>query len=694
MKKSSLLFLFLVLISMIQAANPILSKYTTPNGTFPFDKVKTSHYEPAFDEAIKAHNKEIQKITQNKAEPTFENTIEALEHSGKLLEKVSLLFFNLLSAESDDEMMTISQRIQPKLTEHTNNINLNEALFQRVKKIYEKKDQLNLNNEQQRLLQNTYDNFVDRGANLNDTDKVKYRELSSKLSGYTLNYGQNVLKATNAYTMQITNEKDLDGLLPDDIEAAAQKAKEKGQEGWVFDLSAPSYIAFMKSASNRELRKELYMAYNTRCLGGEFSNVEIINNIINTRLAIAQLMGYNSYADQVLRKRMAANSANVYDLLNELLTGFSSLAYQEYREVQGFAIGKENKSIEVMPYDWSFYSEKLKAAKFNMNDEMVRPYFELENVKKGVFDLATDLFGITFKKNTKIPVYQEEVEAFEVFDKNGKYLAVLYTDFHPRAGKRPGAWMTEYQAQEVRNGRDTRPHISIVMNFTRPTATKPALLTFDEVEIFLHEFGHALHGMLANTTYPSMSGTSVYRDFVELPSQFMENFLIEKEYLDLFAIHYENGEKIPQELIQKIIDASNFNVGYLCLRQLSFGFLDMAYHTITTPYLGDAASFEAKAIQPTVVVPSVEGTLTSSAFSHIFSGGYAAGYYSYKWSEVLDADAFALFKEKGIFNKEVANSFYENVLSKGGTEDPMDLYVRFRGQKPTVDALMKRSGIK
>jgi peptidyl-dipeptidase Dcp len=683
---------------MVQAGNPLLSAYNTPHGTFPFDKIKVSDYEPAFEEAMKIHNREIQKIIDNKAEPDFRNTIETLEYSGELLGKVGSVFFNLLSAESSDEMMTIAQRIQPKLTEHSNNISLNESLYRRVKAVYDSYPVIAgstrnpLSKEQSRLLQKTYDGFVDHGAGLSPEEKAKYRELSSQLATYTLNFGQNALKATNAYTLLITDEKDLAGLPQDVIDAAALKAKEKEKTGWIFDLSAPSYIAFMKYSSNRDLRKKLYTAYNTKCIGGEFDNVENIRNIINTRLAIAGLMGYPSYADYVLRKRMAANSANVYDLLNELLTGFGSSAKEEYREVQGFAIGKEGRNIEIMPYDWSYYSDKLKDSKFDLNDEMIRPYFELENVKKGVFGLATTLYGITFKKNPKIPVYQKDVEAFEVYDRDGKYLAVLYTDFFPRAGKRAGAWMTEFQNQEVRNGQTVRPHISLVMNFTRPTATKPALLTFDEVETFLHEFGHSLHGMFADTTYPDLSGTSVYRDFVELPSQFMENFLLEKEYLDLFAVHYETGEKIPQELVQKIIDAANFNVGYLCLRQLSFGFLDMAYHTITEPYTNDIATFERKAIQPTAILPTVNGTLISPAFSHIFSGGYAAGYYSYKWAEVLDADAFALFKEKGIFNQEVAQSFHD-MLTKGGTEDPMELYVRFRGQKPTTEALKRRSGI-
>ncbi|MDR3061806.1 MAG: M3 family metallopeptidase [Dysgonamonadaceae bacterium] len=679
---------------MTVTANPLLGTYKTPHQTAPFDKIKVADYEPAFESAMKTHRAEIQKIINNKAQPTFQNTIEALEYSGKTLGKVNSIFFNLLSAESNDEMMAISQRIQPKLTEHSNNINLNEKLFQQVKAVYEQKDQLGLNVEQMRLLQDTYDGFVNRGANLSPQDKEKYRELSSKLSQLTLMFGQNVLKATNAYEMLLTDEKQLDGLPQDQKDAAAQRAKSKGKTGWLIDLSAPSYVAFMKYAKDRDLRKTLYLAYNTRCTSGEFSNAGHVIEIANTRLAIANLLGYKSYADQVLKKRMAGNAANVYELLNELLAGFSPAALQEYREVQGFAIGRENKNIEVMPYDWSFYSEKLKDAGFDLNDEMVRPYFELENVKKGVFGLATQLYGITFKKNTKIPVYNEEVEAFEVYKENGEFLAVLYTDFHPRPGKRPGAWMTEYQGQEVSKGKNVRPHISIVMNFTRPAADKPALLTFDEVETFLHEFGHALHGMFANTVYPSLSGTSVYRDFVELPSQIMENFLLEKVYLDGFAKHYQTGEPIPAGLVKKMVDAANFNAGYLCLRQLSFGYLDMAYHTITKPLSAGLTTFEREAIKETAVLPPVENAVISTAFSHIFSGGYAAGYYSYKWAEVLDADAYALFKQNGVLSQEIARLFYENILSKGGTEDPMELYVRFRGQKPSTEALMKRSGIR
>ncbi len=549
-----------------------------------------------------------------------------------------------------------------------------------------------LNTEQMRLLTNTYDSFANNGANLGDADKEKYRELSSKLGMLTLQFGQNVLKATNAYEKVLTEEQ-LEGLPQSVRDAAAAKAKQKGIEGYVVDLTAPSYVPFMKYSTNRELRKELYMASSTRCTSGEFDNTGLINEIINTRLAISNLLGNRIFADQVLRRRMAANVDNVYKLLDELLAAYRPTALQEYKDVQDFAAEMEKQSVDVMPYDWSYYSEKLKDAQYSISDEETRPYFELENVKKGVFGLATTLFGITFKKNEDIPVYNPEVEAFEVLDKDGSFLAVLYTDFHPRTGKTPGAWMSEFKSQYIENGQNSRPHITIVMNFTRPTETTPALLTYDEVNTFLHEFGHALHGMFANTEYASMSGTNVYRDFVELPSQFMENYLEQKTYLDQFAVHYQTGEKIPADLVRKIINASNFNTGYACLRQLSFGYLDMAYHTISQDYEGEIAPFEYDAMSKTAILPIVEGTMMSPTFNHIFAGGYAAGYYSYKWAEVLDADAFELFMEKGIFNTEVAQSFRDNILSKGGTEDPMTLYVKFRGQEPSVKALMKRNGI-
>lgn len=694
MRKIFFIVTLLFTYNMAQAINPFLGKYKTPYETAPFDKIKTEHYEPAFEEGIRQHQKEIDAIVNQKSAPTFENTIEALDRSGDLLTRVSNVFFALLSAESNDEMMEISQRVSPKLSEHSNNINLNEGLFLRVKSVYDNREKMSLTPEQDMLLNETYNGFVRSGANLSETDKEKYRKLSSELNKLTLTFGQNVLKETNRFSMLLTDEKELEGLPQSIIDAAAQTAKEKGKDGWMFDLSYPSYVPFMKYSSRRDLREKLYRAYNSRCIAGEYNNLEIMKRIAEVRLEIARLMGKNTYAEHALERRMAQNSENVFNLLNQLLNAYTPTAQQEVKEVQGFAIGKEGKNISLMPWDWAYYSDKLKDAKFGLNDEMLKPYFELENVKKGIFGLATDLYGITFKKNEKIPVYHPEVEAFEVMDSDGKMLAVLYTDFHPRNGKRSGAWMTEFKGQwRDRNGENSRPHITIVMNFTRPAGDTPALLTYDEVETFIHEFGHALHGMFANTTYPSLSGTNVYRDFVELPSQIMENWLSEKEFLDRFAVHYQTGEKIPAELVQKIRDAGNFNAGYACLRQLSFGLLDMAWHTITSPIETDATTFEQMATTKTQILPVVDGTAIGAQFSHIFSGGYAAGYYSYKWAEVLDADAFSLFKEKGIFDKETAASFRKNILEKGGTEPPMELYINFRGHQPSIDALMRRDGI-
>jgi peptidyl-dipeptidase Dcp len=530
---------------------------------------------------------------------------------------------------------------------------------------------------------------------LSPEDKKTYRILSSELSKLTLAFGQNALKEANRFEMLLTDESELSGLPTSAKDAAKAKAKQKGKDGWMFDLTAPSYIAFMKYADRRDLREKLYRAYNSKCVaGGEFDNQENVRKIANIRLQIANLLGYPDYATFSLRDKMAKNKENVFGLLDNLYDAFAEAAEKDVAEVKNFASKREKETIELQPWDWSYYSEKLQNAKFDLNDEMVRPYFELENVKKGVFGLATDLYGITFKKNSNIPVYHPEVEAFEVFDKNGQYIAVLYTDFHPREGKRQGAWMTEYKGQYIRDEEDSRPHVSIVMNFTRATEDTPALLSFDEVETFLHEFGHALHGMLTECTYETLSGTNVARDFVELPSQVMENWLTQKEYLDRFAVHYKTGEKIPAGMVRKLIDAANFNAGYLCYRQLSFGYLDMAWHTLQKPFEGDVKDFEKQAMAKTALLPVVKGANMSTSFSHIFSGGYAAGYYSYKWSEVLDADAFAVFKKAGIFDPATAESFRKNVLEKGNSEDPMELYVKFRGQEPTIDALLERSGIK
>lgn len=683
---------------MAEAANnPFFEKYKTPFETPPFDKIKTGHYEPAFEEGIKQLNAEIENIANSNQPATFENTIVAIEHAGKLLDNVSNAFFNVLSAEANDEMMDISQRISPKLSESSNNIYLNEKLFSRVKSVYDQKDKLNLSTEDAKLLDETYEAFKIQGATLNPEDKEKYRKLSTDLSILTLKFDQNALKDKNRFELLITNEDELAGLPESAKEAAAITAKAKGKEGWLFTLSAPSYTPFMRYSDRRDLREKMYREFmSIGNKGDEYDNKEIVKQIANIRLNIANLMGFKDFADYNLKHTMAKNQSNVYKLLNQLLEAYKPVAINEYNAVQGFAIGQEKENITIMPWDWSYYSEKLKDIRFNINDEMTRPYFELNNVKKGVFGLATQLYGITFKENKKIPVYHPEVQAYEVYDADGKFLSVLYTDFFPRDGKQSGAWMNNIKPQykENANGKDSRPQIIIVMNFTRPTDTKPSLLTFDEVNTLLHEFGHALHGMFANGTYASLSGTSVYRDFVELPSQIMENWLTEKEFLDQIAVHYQTGEKIPQDMIQKLIDASNFNAGYFCCRQLSFGLLDMAWHTITTPFEGDVVAFEKQAWKPAQILPDIPGTLMSTSFGHIFSGGYSAGYYGYKWAEVLDADAFAAFKAAGIFNKEVAKSFRDNILSKGGTEDPAVLYKRFRRQEPTIDALLIRNGIR
>lgn len=678
----------------MQAQNPFFSEYNTPHGTPPFDKIKNEHYAPAVDKGIKDHKAEIDKIVLNKENPTFNNTIVPFEASGKLLSRVTSVFYNLLSAESNDQMLEISQELQPKISAHYNDISLNEKLFDKIKIVYDKRYESNLDAEQIRLVEKIYQGFEDSGATLSGEDKETYRQLSEKLSQLTLTFGQNALKESNKFEMLLTSEDELAGLPQSTLDAAAAKAKAKGKTGWMFDLSAPSYIAFMKYSTRRDLREKLYMAYNTKCVvGGEYDNQNNVKEIANTRLQIANLLGYSDYASYVLRSKMAKNKDGVYNLLNKLYEAYGSAAREDVMQVKAFAVGLEGKDIDLQPWDWSYYSEKLQDDKYNVSDEIVRPYFELENVKKGVFGLATDLYGITFVKNEAIPAYHPEVEAFDVLDEKGNYIAVLFTDFHPRDGKRQGAWMTEFKGQYVENGKDSRPHVSIVMNFTRPTDTTPALLTFDEVNTFLHEFGHSLHGMLTECTYESLSGTNVEHDFVELPSQIMENWLTEKEYLDRFAVHYETGEKIPAELVQKLVDAANYNAGYLCYRQLSFGYLDMTWHTLEQPYTGDVIDFEQKAMSKTALLPVIDGACMSTAFNHIFSGGYAAGYYGYKWAEVLDADAFALFKETGIFNKETAKSFQQNILKRGNTEDPMSLYIKFRGQEPSVDALLKRNGV-
>ena len=682
---------------MTETQNPFFENIHTPHDTVPFDRIAVEHYAPAIRRGIECQNEEIDTIVNNLESANFHNTILALEKSGQLLHRVEVVFDNLLNAETNDAMQELAKELMPLLSEHANNITLNERLFERVKTAYEHRNNEPLTAEQRKLTEDTYEGFVRSGANLQGADKEKYRELSRQLSLLTLQFSENNLKETNDYQLVLTDEAQLKGLPQSAIDAAAETAREKQQEGWVFTLHAPSYVPFLTYAADRDLRKEIYMVYNTKCThANACNNLDIVKQLVNTRLALAQLLGYKDYATYKLERRMAQNSANVYHLLDQLLEAYKPTAQKEYAEVQALAREEQGADFTLMPWDWGYYSQKLKDRKFNLNDEMLRPYFELENVKKGVFGLATRLYGITFQKNPDIPVYHKDVEAFDVFDKDGSFLAVLYTDFHPREGKRSGAWMTSYKEQWIdeKTGENSRPHISLVMNFTKPTQDKPALLTFGELETFLHEFGHSLHGMFANTTYASLSGTNVYWDFVELPSQFMENFAVEKEFLHTFARHYQTGELIPDELVQRIVDSRNFNAAYACLRQVSFGLLDMAWYTRTTPFEGNVMAYEKQAWARAQILPSVEGTCMSTQFSHIFAGGYSAGYYSYKWAEVLDADAFSLFKKQGIFDQKTAFSFRENILSRGGTEHPMTLYKRFRGQEPTIDALLIRNGIK
>lgn len=668
--------------------------YNTIHNVTPFDQIQVSDYEPGIMQGIKEEDDEIESIINNPDTPTFENTIEALEKTGQTLHRVTNVFFNLLSCETNDEMEEIANKVQPALSEHSNNIGLNEKLFARIKTVYDSHPALN--NEQQKLLDETYKSFVRRGANLSADKKDIFRKISLEVSQNALQFRQNSLKETNSYFLQVTDKDRLKGMPETSLEAAAQTAKEKNLEGWVFTLHAPSYGPFMSFCEDRDLRKELYLAYNTKCAhGGNTDNQELVRKLVNGRIQLAQLLGYPDFASYVLENRMAENKNNVFNLLEELLEKYRPSAEKEVKAIEDLAHEMEGEDFQMMPWDFSFYSDKLKLKLFNINKEILRPYFQVEKVIEGVFALATRLYGITFKENREIPVFNPDVIPFEVFDKDGSYLAVLYTDFYPREGKRSGAWMTSYKEQWIeKDGTNSRPHVSITTNFTKPTASKPALLTPDEVQTFLHEFGHALHGIFANTTYESLSGTNVYWDFVELPSQFMENYANEKEFLNTFAYHYETGEALPIELIQRINDSRNFNVAYACLRQISFGLLDMAYYTRKEllPEDTDIKAFEQKVWERTKLLPIIPECCMSTQFSHIMTGGYAAGYYSYKWAEVLDADAFEYFQETGIFNQETANKF-RNMLSKGGTVPPMRLYEDFRGKAPSIHALLHRNGI-
>ena len=697
MKYSILIISLFCIMNSTLAQNPFTQPYQTPHQTVPFDKIRIEHFEPALLEGIRQQNEEIEAIINNPEEPTFDNTIVALENSGDIIERVSSVMGNLMSAETSDDLQAVARKLMPLMTEHSNNIILNEKLFARIKAVYEQRQSLGLNSEEMVLLKNTFDEFAENGANLQGEARDTFRQLNSELSMLSLQFSENLLKSTNQYQLIITDESLLEGLPQSIREAARESATEKGLEGWRFTLDYPSYAPFMEYAANRELRQQMHQAYGSRAYkGDELDNRELVKQLANKRLELAQLLGYPNYMAYKLTHRMARTTEAVSQLLDQLIEAYTPSAQEEVKRVEALAKSMEGEEFVLMPWDWSYYSHLLKEKTYQMDDELLRPYFPLEQVIDGVFGLATRLYGISFKANPQIPVYHPEVTAYEVYDRDGSFLAVLYTDFHPREGKRSGAWMTEYKGQwmDRKTGEDSRPHVSLVTNFSRSTAERPALLTFDEVETLLHEFGHSLHGIFARSTFRSLSGTNVYWDFVELPSQFMENFATEKEFLHTFARHYQTGELIPDDLVQRIVDSANFNAGYLCLRQVSFGLLDMAWYTRTTPYEGDVESLEREAGCRTQLLPRVKGSAMSPQFSHIFAGGYAGGYYSYKWAEVLDADAFAHFQEKGIFNPEVADSFRKNILSKGGTEDPMTLYVRFRGQKPTIDALLKRNGIK
>ena len=679
--------------------NPFFLPYDTPHYTVPFNRITLADYEEAMMEGIRREDEQIEKIINNPDEPTFENTIipedevKGRKHYYDLLSRVESVFFNMLSAETNDEMDALAQKMSPILTKHGNDVSLNPKIFERVKYVYEHHGELTP--EENCLLEKSYEGFVRSGTLLDEVGKDRLRKLTEEASMLSLQFSQNVLKENKAYTLHITDEQQLDGLPYTAREAAHEAAKEHGLKGWVFTLDAPSYGPFMMYSTQRELRKELYMARNTLCIkDNDTNNLELCKRLINLRREMAQLLGYDTFADYVMKHRMATKVENVYKLLNDLIEAYKPKAIEEREEVEAFTKEEEGAAFKMEPWDLAYYSQLLKKKKYDLDPEMLRPYLELGNVIKGVFGLATRLYGITFKENKDIPVYHPDVKPYEVYDKDGSYLAVLYVDFHPRKGKRDGAWMTEFQGQWIeRDGTNVRPHASLVMNFSKPTEDKPALLRLGEVETFLHEFGHSLHGIFANTRFESLSGTNVWWDFVELPSQFMENFAVEKEFLRTFAFHYQTGEPMPDELIEKVIASRNYGAATACLRQVSFGLLDMAYYTHKEEFIEDIISFEKKAWAPAIIDEQRMDTCMTVQFSHIMAGGYAAGYYSYKWAEVLDADAFSVFKKEGIFNQATAQRFRDNILSRGGTEHPMTLYKRFRGQEPTIDALKERDGL-
>lgn len=678
--------------------NPFFENYGTPHETIPFNKIRLEDYEEAILEGIKRENEEIALILTNKEEPTFENTLIFHDESkGKhyydLLSRASTVMSCMMSCETNEELEALAQKMSPILTKHANDVSLNPELFKKIKYVYEHHRELTP--EETMLLENSYKGFVRNGALLDEEGKEKLRKLTEEAGLLTLQFSQNLLKERKAFELNITEESELDGLPESAREAAKTAAKEKKLTGWLFTLDFPSYSPFLTYSTQRQLRERMYMAYNTLCThDNSENNINVCKRLINLRREIAQLLGYKTYADYVLEQRMAGDKDNVYKLLDDLIDAYNPTAVKEQKELQATAKKIEGEDFELMPWDTAFYSHKLKMKRYNIDAEMLRPYFQLDKVIDGVFGLANKLYGICFKENADIPVYHPDVKAYEVFDKDDTFLAVFYADFFPRKGKHGGAWMTEFQGQYIdRKGNNIRPHVSVVMNFTKPTAEKPALLTLGEVETFLHEFGHSLHGMFANTRFASLSGTNVWWDFVELPSQFMENYSVEKEFLRTFAFHYKTGEPLPDDLIERIVKSRNFMAATACLRQVSFGLLDLAYYTQDKTFSDDILSFEKKAWEKAVITPQLPETCMTTQFSHIMAGGYAAGYYSYKWAEVLDADAFAVFQKEGIFNRETAQRFRDCILSKGGTVHPMTLYKNFKGSEPTVDALLRRNGI-
>lgn len=678
---------------MVNAQNPFFKPFDNARQTPPFNEIKNEHYEPAILRGVELANKDIEAIVTNPEAPTFENTIVALDNAGEELNRVLNVFYPLTSALCDDELMEIMNRVQPVLSNYSTSIILNEGLWDRVKTVYDNRNSLTLTPEQKTLLENTYNGFALSGATLTGDDRDKFRQLNDSISKLTTRFGQNVLKELKTYEIWLTAD-DLGGLPKSAVDAAALAAAQKGREGeYLFTLDQPVYTQFMKYSNRRDLREKMYRLYTGRNQKGEYANKEIIKKIADLRRQRANLLGSDTYARQSLKRTMAQNPENVMGLLNQLAEAYRPAADADFAELNKFASDLEGTEIQIAPWDYSYYSTKLKTAKYSYDEEAMRPYFQLENVIDGVFGLATRLYGLRFTENKEIPVYHPDVKAFDVTDADGSYIGVIFTDFFPRETKRAGAWMTEFAGQQVKDGVDKRPQVTIVMNFTKPTADEPSLLTPYEVETFLHEFGHALHGLLSKVNYQSLAGTNVYRDFVELPSQFNENYLTEREFLDGFARHYKTGEPIPQEMIDKLKASERYGAAYACLRQLMFGLIDMKWHSITEPVTIDAEQFENEAYASVALFPPIEGSMTSPTFTHIFSGGYAAGYYSYKWAEVLDADAFAKFKEDGIFNPETAKSFRTNILERGGTENPAILYRRFRGADPSINALLERDGI-